>query len=69
MSSSNTLLKCPDRIISLREMSKLTSKSPKTIWRWWSKEGVLPKPLIQNGRTLGWKESTYTAWLAEKAGA
>lgn len=60
---------CPaDRIISLREMAHLLNRTPKTIWRMWAKDGVLPKPLMINGRTLGWKESTYSAWLAEKAG-
>lgn len=58
--------KPPDRIISLQELSRLLNKHPKTIWRMW-KDGVLPRPLMINGRTLGWKESTYSAWLAEKA--
>ena len=57
-----------DRLIPLQEMSKLASKSPKTIWRWWAVDGTFPKPLMMNGRCLGWKESTYNAWLAEKAG-
>lgn len=57
-----------DRIISLSEMANLLQKHPKTIWRMWAKEGVLPKPLMIKGRTLGWKESAYNAWLAEKAG-
>lgn len=57
-----------DRIISLPEMAQLLNRHPKTIWRMWAKDGVLPKPLMINGRTLGWKESTYSAWLAEKAG-
>lgn len=57
-----------DRIISISEMAKLTSRTPKTIWRWWAKEGLFPRPLLQNGRALGWKESTYNAWLAEKGG-
>jgi prophage regulatory protein len=55
-----------DRIISLQEMSGLTSRTPKTIWRWWAKDKTFPKPLMMNRRALGWKESTYTAWLAEK---
>ncbi len=68
MTSHISNLQNPDRIISLREMSKLASKSPKTIWRWWAIEQVFPKPILMNGRCLGWKESTYNAWLAEKAG-
>lgn len=58
-----------NRIISLPEMAHLLNRHPKSIWRMWAKDGVLPKPLMINGRTLGWMESTYTAWLAEKAGA
>lgn len=58
-----------DRIISLQEMASLLNRTPKTIWRLWAKDGALPKPLMMNNRCLGWRESTYTAWLAEKAGA
>lgn len=57
-----------DRIISLQEISRLIQKHPKTIWRMWAKDGSLPKPIMIAGRTLGWKESTYNAWLAEKTG-
>ena len=57
-----------ERIISLPEMASLLNRHPKTIWRMWAKEGVLPKPLMIKGRTLGWKEPAYNAWLAEKAG-
>lgn len=57
-----------DRIISLSEMAQLLNRHPKTIWRMWAKDGVLPKPLMINGRTLGWRESSYQSWLAEKAG-
>lgn len=55
-----------DRIISLPEMARLLNRHPKTIWRMWAKECVLPKPIRIKGRTLGWKESVYSAWLAEK---
>ncbi len=56
----------PESIITLPEMAKHLKRSPKTIWRMWAKDGSLPKPLMINGRTLGWRESTYSAWLAEK---
>lgn len=55
-----------DRIIPPQEMAGLTSRTPKTIWRWWAKDKTFPKPLMMNGRALGWKESTYNAWLTEK---
>jgi prophage regulatory protein len=58
----------PDRIISLAEMAHLLNRHKKTVWRLWAKDGALPAPLMMNNRTLGWKESTYNAWLAEKAG-
>lgn len=58
----------PDRIIPLPEMAILTARTPKTLWRWWAVEGVFPKPILMNGRCLGWKESTYNEWLSEKAG-
>jgi prophage regulatory protein len=55
----------PDRIINLKEMSKLLNKHEKTIWRLWSKDGVMPKPLMLNNRTLGWPESVYKKWLTD----
>lgn len=70
MKQSVTLLpQSPESIITLPEMAKHLKRSPKTIWRWWAVDQVFPKPLInKNGRCLGWKESTYKAWLEERAG-
>jgi prophage regulatory protein len=50
------------RIVTIGELSKILSKSRTSIWRW-SKNNVLPKPLMVNGKTLGWKESTILEWL------
>ncbi|WP_021024491.1 helix-turn-helix transcriptional regulator [Salinivibrio costicola] len=51
------------RIVSLKEMSALVGRSPKTIWRWWRKEQSFPPPQQNNGRTIGWNEADYEAWL------
>ncbi|OOE87300.1 helix-turn-helix transcriptional regulator [Salinivibrio sharmensis] len=52
-----------NRIVSLKEMSALVGRSPKTIWRWWRKEQSFPAPRQINGRTIGWRETDYQAWL------
>lgn len=68
MNQTQVITPTTDRIISLQEMARLLNRTPKTIWRLWAKDGSLPKPLMINNRCLGWKESTYNAWLAERAG-
>lgn len=52
-----------NNILSLNELAKLVNKSPVTIWRWWSKDKVLPAPIQINGRCLGWRQTVITAWL------
>jgi prophage regulatory protein len=51
-----------NRIISIIELSQLLSKSRVSIWRW-ERDGILPKPIKIQGRTLGWKESVIIEWL------
>jgi prophage regulatory protein len=58
-----------ERIIPPQEMGKLLGKSPKTLWRWWAKDRSFPAPIRQNGRAIGWPESAYRGWLAERAAA
>lgn len=68
MATSNTSQITVDRLISLAEMASLTGRTPKTIWRWWAVEKTFPRPILKNGRCLGWKTSVYEAWLNELAG-
>ena len=56
-----------NRLITINQLSLLLSKSRVSIWRW-SKAGILPKPIMINGKTLGWKESVITEWLASHEG-
>ena len=51
-----------NRIVSIIELSELLSKSRVSIWRW-ERDGILPKPIKVQGRTLGWRESTILEWL------
>lgn len=51
-----------NRIISITELSQLLSKSRVSLWRW-ERDGILPKPIKVQGRTLGWRESVILEWL------
>jgi prophage regulatory protein len=51
-----------NRIISITELSQLLSKSRVSLWRW-ERDGVLPKPIKVQGRTIGWRESAILEWL------
>ena len=51
-----------NRIISINELSQLLSKSRVSLWRW-ERDGILPKPIKVQGRTLGWRESAILEWL------
>lgn len=51
-----------NRIISIIELSQLLSKSRVSIWRW-ERDGILPKPIKVQGRTIGWRESIILEWL------
>ncbi|MBB1440288.1 AlpA family phage regulatory protein [Shewanella sp. SG41-4] len=52
------------RIIKYPEMEQLTGRDRRTLWRWWQKDQIFPKPLMQNGRAIGWSEDQYSTWLA-----
>jgi len=51
-----------NRIVSIQELSNLLSKSRVSLWRW-ERDGILPKSIKIQGRTLGWKESVILEWL------
>lgn len=61
MISNNTFIQS-NRIISITELSNLLSKSRVSLWRW-ERDGILPKPLKVQGRTIGWRESVILEWL------
>jgi len=52
-----------NRIVSIQELSQLLSKSRVSLWRW-ERDGILPKSIKIQGRTLGWKESVILEWLS-----
>ncbi len=57
-----------NRIMSLKEVSEALGRTPKTIWRWWAKEKTFPKPILINGRCLGWRESELDNWMESQGG-
>ena len=57
-----------NRIVSIQELSQLLSKSRVSLWRW-ERDGVLPKSIKVQGRTLGWRESSILEWLESQEAA
>ena len=51
-----------NRVISITELSQLLSKSRVSLWRW-QRDGVLPKPIKVQGKTLGWRKAVILEWL------
>lgn len=56
-----------ERIMSLNEVASTLGRHPRTIWRWWAKDKIFPKPIQMNGRCIGWLESDFTQWLEDQA--
>jgi prophage regulatory protein len=52
-----------EAVISMSKMSMLVGKDRRTIWRWWRKDKTFPKPLLINGRAVGFRSSDYENWL------
>ena len=52
-----------DRIISMDEVATILNRSSKTLWRWHAKEKIIPRPLMVNGRSIGYRASTIEAIL------
>lgn len=46
-----------DPIINQDQAAQAIGRSKKTLWRWWAKEKCFPKPIIVNGRAIGWRKS------------
>lgn len=52
-----------DRVIPMSEVAQILNRSPKSIWRWYTKDKTIPKPLMVNGRAIGYRASTLDAIL------
>ncbi len=49
-------------LLSIEDVCKLINRNRRTLWEW-VRDGKFPQPIKINGRTLGWKESTYNEWI------
>ncbi|HCM0912618.1 helix-turn-helix transcriptional regulator [Vibrio alginolyticus] len=57
-----------NRIIPLKEISLIVGRHPRTVWRWWAKEGTFPSPLMNNnGRCIGWLQQDLDLWIEKSA--
>lgn len=57
-----------DRVIPMKEVAQILNRSQKTIWRWYEKNKTIPKPLMVNGRAIGYRASTLDAILNDLEG-
>ena len=56
-----------NRIIPLKEISEIVGRHPRTIWRWWAKEEIFPRPLLIHGRCVGWLQRDLDSWMETSA--
>jgi prophage regulatory protein len=54
-----------ERVIPMPELSKLTSLSPATIYRW-MKDGHFPAPIQLGPNRVGWLASEVQEWLTTR---
>jgi len=52
-----------DRILSMDEVATILNRSKKSLWRYHAKEKIIPRPLMLNGRAIGYRSSTVEAIL------
>lgn len=55
-------LKNPERLIRLKELTKIVSYSATSIWRRYS-EGTFPKPVRLGPAAVAWRLSEVEAWM------
>ncbi len=55
----------PFRLIRIKEMLSLLCCSRATLHRW-VKKGLFPQPKMAAGKTVGWQERDYLAWVQDK---
>lgn len=55
-----------DRILTFRDIQKITGRSRSTIWRW-EKIGYFPKRVQPGPNTVGWFSSEIESWMQRLA--
>ncbi|MGX9417151.1 helix-turn-helix transcriptional regulator [Vibrio sp. WJH972] len=63
MNNQNTPNNQFDRVIPMSEVAKILNRSPKSLWRWYAKDKIIPQSLMVNGRAIGYRASTLDAIL------
>jgi prophage regulatory protein len=57
-----------ERIVRMDELLRRLQISRATVYRWLD-EGRFPRPVRLGERTIGWRESSLSGWLAEREAA
>jgi prophage regulatory protein len=57
-----------DRILSLKEVARVTNLSRTTIWRE-QRAGRFPRSFRLSAGRVGWSETAVNAWISEKTGS
>lgn len=50
-------------ILKRKDVMVILGISRVTLWRYMA-DGLMPSPVVVNGRTLGWKEEDIEGWLS-----
>ncbi len=49
-------------VLTYKDLQRQLKKSRATLWRW-VRAGLLPPPIQLGPNSVGWRRSTYEAWL------
>lgn len=49
-------------LLSNSDVAQLLGRSSITIYRW-RRDGILPPPVMVNGRSIGWRQSDISDWI------
>ena len=50
------------RVLSQKDVARITGKSPTTLWRW-ERAGKFPQRLRLSSGSVGWLEEDVRSWL------
>ena len=59
-----------DKFLSQKDvLVVIGNKSRATLWRWWAKDGIFPKPKQTGPHSIGWLESEIQEWIESRKAA
>ena len=60
------IIQVVDPLVNADVLAMELGQSRTTIWRWWARDGYLPKPVKLGKQAAGWPRSVIDAWKVEQ---